>query len=160
MLLSELGEDKRAGVHIEALRAFCAQIPDEQFAVVSLWLQLLDGRAQLAAGDPSQASETMARAGEIAKLGGRIEPSLVPWAGVALQAHLAAGSLARAQALLAELEAGAAALPSRWPGAVIALGHAGVAALRGRRPACRRALRARRSSCSPPAGSRWSTRRR
>ena len=134
VLLSELGEDKRAGVHIEALRAFCAQIPDEQFAVVSLWLQLLDGRAQLAAGDQSQASETMARAGEIAKLGGRIEPSLVPWAGVALQAHLAAGSLERAQALLAELEAGAAALPSRWPGAVIALGHAGVAALRGDAP--------------------------
>ena len=131
MLLSELGEDRRAGVHIEALRAFCAQIPDEQFAVVSLWLQLLDGRAQLAAGAHSQASDTMARAGEIAKLGGRIEPSLVPWAGVALQAHLAAGSLPRARALLAELETGAAALPSRWPGAVIALGHAGVAALAG-----------------------------
>jgi len=131
VLLSELGQDERAGVHIEALRVFCDQIPDEQFAVVSLWLQLLDGRVQLAAGAHNQASDTMARAGEIAKLGGRIEPSLVPWAGVALQAHLAAGALERARALLVGLEAAAAALPSRWPAAVIALGHAGVAALEG-----------------------------
>jgi DNA-binding CsgD family transcriptional regulator len=131
VLLCELGQDERAGVHIEALRAFCGQIPDEQFAVVSLWLALLDGRAQLAAGAHAQASDTMARAGELARLGGRIEPSLVPWAGVALAAHLAAGRVTAARELLAELEARSEALPSRWPGAVIALGHAGVAALQG-----------------------------
>jgi DNA-binding CsgD family transcriptional regulator len=131
VLLAELGQDERARVHIETLRAFVAEIPDDQFAVVSLWLQLLDGRSQLAGGHRAAASDTMARAGEIAKLGGRNEPSLVPWAGVALEAHLAAGRRERVAALLAELETAAASLPSAWPAAVLALGRAGLAALDG-----------------------------
>jgi DNA-binding CsgD family transcriptional regulator len=131
VLLCELGEDERARGPIEALRDFCAEIPREQFAIVALWLALLDGRAQLAAGNHRQASDTMVAAAQTAKLSGRIEPSLVPWAGVALAAHLAAGELERARALLAELESSAVNLPSRWPRAVIALGHAGVAALEG-----------------------------
>ncbi len=132
VLHSELGHDDRAHTHLESLRAFQAQIPPEQFAVVSLWLHLLDGRAQLAAGRHDQASDTMLRAGEIASAAGRIEPCLVPWAGLALSAHLAAGRLGAARTLLGELERRAATLPSRWPHAVIALGHAGVAALQGR----------------------------
>ena len=56
-------------------------------------------------------------------------------------AHLAAGRGDRARALLGELEARAAALPSRWPRAVIALGHAGIAALEGDARAGGRALR-------------------
>jgi DNA-binding CsgD family transcriptional regulator len=132
VLLCELGQDARAATHLEALRAFAAEIPPEQFAVVSLWLHLLDGRAQLAAGAHAQASDTMARAAEIATLGGRIEPCLVPWAAVALEAHLAANRVERARALLAELESRAKTLPSRWPHAVIALGHAGIAAIEGR----------------------------
>jgi DNA-binding CsgD family transcriptional regulator len=132
VLLCELGQDARAATHLEALRAFAAEIPPEQFAVVSLWLHLLDGRAQLAGGAHAQASDTMARAAEIATLGGRIEPCLVPWAAVALEAHLAAGRVERARDLLAELESRAQTLPSRWPHAVIALGHAGIAAIEGR----------------------------
>jgi DNA-binding CsgD family transcriptional regulator len=131
VLLCELGADARAATHVAALRAFQAQIPPEQFAVVSLWLHLLDGRAQLAGGHREQASDTMARAGEIATLGGRLEPCLVPWAAVALEAHLAAGQVARARALLAELELRAQTLPSRWPHAVVALGQAGIAAIEG-----------------------------
>ena len=131
VLLSELGQDARAATHIEALRTFAAEIPPEQFAVVSLWLHLLDGRAQLAAGHREQASDTMARAGEIAALGGRLEPCLVPWAAVALEAHLAAGRQERAHAVLAELRSCSQRLPSRWPHAVVALGEAGIAASEG-----------------------------
>ena len=75
---------------------FQAETPAEQYAVVSLWLHLLDGRAALAAGRHDEASDAMLRAAEIATLGGRIEPCLVPWAGVALEAHLAAGRVGRA----------------------------------------------------------------
>jgi DNA-binding CsgD family transcriptional regulator len=131
VLLSELGQDERAASHVAALRAFQAEIPPEQFAVVSLWLHLLDGRAQLAGGHREQASDTMARAGEIAALGGRIEPCLVPWAAVALEAHLAAGRIERARALVSELDVCAQRLPSRWPHAVVALGQAGIAASEG-----------------------------
>jgi DNA-binding CsgD family transcriptional regulator len=131
VLLCELGEDARASAHIAALREFSAAIPDEQFGVVSLWLALLDGRAQFAAGHRAAASDTMARAGELAALSGRIEPCLVPWAGFALEAHLAAGQLERARTLIDELERNAATLPSSWPRAVISLGRAGLAARAG-----------------------------
>jgi len=131
VLLCELGQDARARTHIEALRAFCAQIPPEQFAVVSLWLHLLDGREQLAAGRREQASDTMAAAAGVASLAGRVEPCLVPWAAVALEAHLAAGRVDRARGVLADLERHAETLPSRWPRAVVALGQAGIAAIEG-----------------------------
>ena len=133
VLCGELGLDARARTHVEALREFQRETPPEQYAIVSLWLHLLDARAQLAAGLPEQASDTMLRAGEIATLGGRVEPCLVPWAGVAVDAHLAAGRADRARALLDELESRSARLPSRWPRAVIALGRAGLAALEGSR---------------------------
>ena len=133
VLYGELGLDARSGAHIEALRQFQADIPAEQYAVVSLWLHLLDGRKALAAGLHEQASDTMLRAAEIATIGGRIEPCMVPWAGVALDAHLAADRLDRAREVLAELELRAATLPSGWPRAVIALGHAALAAAEGSR---------------------------
>ncbi len=133
VLYSELGLDARSRAHIEALREFQADIPAEQYAVVSLWLHLLGGRKALAAGLHEQASDTMLRAAEIATIGGRIEPCMVPWAGVALDAHLAADRLERAREVLSELELRAATLPSRWPRAVIALGHAGLAAVEGSR---------------------------
>jgi DNA-binding CsgD family transcriptional regulator len=133
VLLSELGLDERSNVHVAALRQFQSEIPPEQYGVVSLWLHLLDGRSALAAGRHEEASDTMLAAAEIATLSGRIEPCLVPWAGVALGAHLAAGRAEQARELLADLESRAAMLPSRWPRAVIALGHAGLAALEGSR---------------------------
>jgi DNA-binding CsgD family transcriptional regulator len=131
VLCSELGLDARSRERTDVLREFQREIPLEQYAVVSLWLHLLDGRAQFAAGLHEQASETMVRAAEVASLSGRIEPCLVPWAGVALDAHLAAGRVDRAQSLLADLEARSQDLPSRWPRAVIALGRAGLAAVDG-----------------------------
>jgi tetratricopeptide (TPR) repeat protein len=76
VLYAELGQDERSRAHVETLRAFQAEIPVDQYAVVSLWLHLLDGRAALEAGHHSRASDTMVRAGEIAKLGGRVSR---PW---------------------------------------------------------------------------------
>ena len=133
VLLSELGRDERARSYIEGLRRFQAGLPDGQYAVVALWLHLLDARAALAAGRGSEASELMESAAGIAELGGRIEPCLVPWAGVALDAHLTANRPDRARRLLEELAVSAATLPSRWPHAIIALGEAGLAALAGER---------------------------
>lgn len=135
VLLRELGLDERAATHVEALRRFQQQIPPGQFAVVGLWLALLDARAALTAGRHAEASDMMLSAAEIARAGGRLEPCLVPWAGVALAAHLAAGRGHEAEALIDELDERAAALPSRWPAAVAALGRAGVAALEGEREA-------------------------
>ncbi|HLW94801.1 MAG TPA: helix-turn-helix transcriptional regulator, partial [Solirubrobacteraceae bacterium] len=135
VLLSELGLDERAATHLEALRRFQEQIPPGQFAVVGLWLHLLDARAALAAGRHGEASDTMLRAAEIAALGGRVEPSLVPWAGVALAAHLGAGRTHEAKTLLVDLDERSATLPSRWPAAIAALGRAGVAAIEGDRDA-------------------------
>jgi DNA-binding CsgD family transcriptional regulator len=131
VLLSELGADERARPHIDALRRFQAELPDGQYAVVALWLHLLDARSALAAGRAAEASELMESAAGIAELGGRVEPCLVPWAGVGLESHLRAKRPDRAKRLLEELTVSASTLPSRWPQAVIALGEAGVAALDG-----------------------------
>jgi DNA-binding CsgD family transcriptional regulator len=131
VLLSELGHDDRARTHTDALRRFQTGLPDGQYAIVALWLHLLDARAALAAGRGAEASELMEGAAGIAELGGRIEPCLVPWAGVALEAHLTANRPDRARRLLEDLTLSAATLPSRWPRAVIALGEAGLAALEG-----------------------------
>ena len=135
VLCSELGLDTRAQTHIAMLREFQRAMPTDQYAIVSLWLGLLDGRAELAAGLHEEASATMAQVGEIATAAGRIEPCLVPWAVVALEAHVAAGRVDRAQALLDQLERSSATLPSRWPAAVSALGRAALAALEGDRAA-------------------------
>jgi DNA-binding CsgD family transcriptional regulator len=133
VLLSELGADERARPHIDALRGFQAELPDGQYAIVALWLHLLDARAALAAGRAAEASELMESAAGIAELGGRIEPCLVPWAGVGLESHLRAKRPDRAKRLLEELTLSASTLPSRWPQAVIALGEAGLAATEGAR---------------------------
>ena len=133
VLCSELGLDERSRTHHAALLEFQREIPDGQYSVVSLWLALLDARGHLAAGLHTQASDAMLRAGEIAALGGRVEPCLVPWAATAVDAHLAAGRPDAARALLDELESRASTLPSRWPLAVVALGRAALAALEGPR---------------------------
>ncbi|HXR13141.1 MAG TPA: AAA family ATPase, partial [Solirubrobacteraceae bacterium] len=112
VLLGELGRDERARTHVDALRRFQSELPAGQYAVVALWLHLLDARAALAAGRHEEASELMLAAAEVAQLGGRIEPCLVPWAGVALEAHLAAGRGERARRLLDALASSSAGLPS------------------------------------------------
>ena len=132
-LLSELGRDGEALPHIEALRTMQAGIPPQYNAVVSLWLDLLDARSLLEAGEPEQASERMLHAAEIAQLTGWREPCVVPWASVGIQAHLAADRIDRARELIEDLEGLTERLSCRWPRAVLELGRARLAAAEGPR---------------------------
>ncbi|HVC86017.1 MAG TPA: AAA family ATPase [Gaiellaceae bacterium] len=132
VLLTDLGRNDEARPCVEAIRAFQAGIPPQYNAPVSLWLDLLDARRLLAAGEPDRASETMLHAAGIARLTGWREPCVVPWAGVGLDAHFAAGRIERARELVDELDELARPLPCRWPRAVLALGRARLAAAEGR----------------------------
>lgn len=128
VLLSELGRDVEADANIDRLRAFLVGMPPEYFAPASLWLDLLDARRSLAAGLPEQASDTMLHAASIAELTGWREPCIVPWAGIGIEAHIAAGRVDSAKSLVEDLEQLAARLPCRWPQTALALGRARLAA--------------------------------
>jgi DNA-binding CsgD family transcriptional regulator len=99
---------------------------------LSLWLDLIDARRLLAAGEPRAASDAMLNAAIIAQASGWRHPVLVPWAATGVEAHLAAAAPERARALLADLEALTRPLSCRWPRAVLAIGRAQLAALEGR----------------------------
>jgi DNA-binding CsgD family transcriptional regulator len=131
VLLTELGEDAEASLYIGALRAFKEKVPPEYHAPVSLWLHLLDVRRLLAAGEPRQASREALDAAETARLTGWLEPCVVPWVGVGVEAHLAAGRLDLARALVEQLERISEPLSCRWPRAALEIGRARVAAAEG-----------------------------
>ena len=129
---TELGRDRDARPHIDALRSLTVALPREYYAVIYLWLCVLDGRPLLAAGDAERASEMMLHAAEVARLTGWRHPCIVPWASVGIDAHLAAGRVDRATELIDELDELTAPLSCRWPQAVLALGRAQLAAADGR----------------------------
>jgi DNA-binding CsgD family transcriptional regulator len=130
--LTELGRDEDAAPHVEALRSFLTAMPLQYYAPVSLRLDLLDACRLLGAGEPEQASEKMLHAAQIAELAGWREPSIVPWAGVGIEAHLAAGRIDRACALMGDLEELTQRPSCRWPRAILELGRARLAAIDGR----------------------------
>lgn len=130
--LTELGRDELAEHHIDALRFFVAGVPDQYYAPIRLWLCVLDGRRLLAAGERQRASDVMMRAAVTAKLSGWRHPLIVPWAGVAIRAHLAAGHVDRATEVIDDLNAISARLSCRWPHATVLLGQAQLAAVAGR----------------------------
>ena len=131
MLLIELGRDAEAQPLIEALRSFQAGMPPGYFAFVSLWLDLVDARRLLAAGEPERASAAMLHAAEIARLAGLHHPRIVPWAGVGIEAHIAAGHIDRARALIDDLDESSRTLGCRAPRAQLKLGQARLAAVEG-----------------------------
>ncbi|HLH65684.1 MAG TPA: LuxR family transcriptional regulator [Solirubrobacteraceae bacterium] len=133
VLLTELGRDAEAASHLEALRAVRRSITDGHHAPVSLWLDLLDARLALADGAAEAASELMLDAACVARASGWRHPCIVPWADVAVEAHLAAGRPQLASSTLADVEALARPLGCRWPAATLALGRARLAAAEGRR---------------------------
>lgn len=132
VLLTELGRDEDAELHVEALRAFLDTMPPHYYAPVSLRLDVLDAQRLLGVGEPERASETMLHAARIAELTGWREPCIVPWAGVGIDAHLAAGRIDRARALIADLDTLTRRLSCRWPRAVVELGRARLAGAEGR----------------------------
>ncbi len=127
-LLAELGRDQPARQHVESLRAFLAEMPEQYYAPASLWLDLLDARRLLEVGEPARASERMQHASRIAELTGWREPCIVPWAGVAIEAHLAAGQIDLARNATEQLDTLSRRLPCSWPRAALELGRARLAA--------------------------------
>ncbi len=132
VLLTELGQDEDAAPHVEALRSFLTAVPPQYYAPASLRLDVLDAMRLLGAGEPDRASEKMLHAAHIAEVTGWREPCIVPWAGVGIDAHLAAGRIDRARALIDDLDELARPLSCRWPRAVLELGRARLAAADGR----------------------------
>ncbi|HTX47681.1 MAG TPA: AAA family ATPase, partial [Solirubrobacteraceae bacterium] len=49
---ADLGHDEDAEAHIEVVRSFAARVPPEYYAVIALWLCVLDSRRLMAAGEP------------------------------------------------------------------------------------------------------------
>ncbi len=131
VMLVDLGRDEEAEPHLEALRAFRAAVPERYYAQVSLWLDVITARQLLARGEARAASETMLHAEHVATLTGWRHPLIVPWGGVAIEAHFAAGRLGEVRALVEQLDADAGGLGCRGPQAAAALGRAHLAAGRG-----------------------------
>lgn len=132
VLLTELGRDEEAEPHLAVLRLVTAGTPPEYYAPVSLWLAVIEARHLLAAGEPEAASAKMLDAAEVARRSGWRHPSIVPWAQLAVEAHLAASHPERVRVLLDQLEPLSAPLGARWPAVAIAVGHAGLEASAGR----------------------------
>jgi DNA-binding CsgD family transcriptional regulator len=132
VLLTELGRDREAEPHLAVLRSVKSKVPPEYYAPVSLWLDLIEARQLLAAGEPEAASDAMLDAAEVARRSGWRHPVIVPWADAAVEAHLAAGRPAEARQVLDDLERASAPLSARWPRGAIALARAGLAAAAGR----------------------------
>lgn len=132
VMLTELGRDEEAEPHLQALRAFRGAVPERYYAQVSLWLDVITARQRLARGEAHAASETMLHAERVAALTGWRHPLIVPWGGVAIEAHFAAGRLDEVRALVEQLEAFTASLGCRGPLAAAALGRAHLAAEAGR----------------------------
>lgn len=128
VLLTELGRDREAEDHLAFLRGYLAAMPEDCNAPVRLWLGLLDARELLRRGEAVAASDRMAGVEATASLTGFREPCIVPWADVAIEAHVAAGAIGAAEWVLSDLEGRAALLPCRWPGAAALLGRARLAA--------------------------------
>ena len=131
-LLIDLGRDDEADPHIARLREVIDRVSPKYYASVTLWLDLIQGRRLLAAGEPHAASAAMSHAGEIAALTGRRHPGIVLWAGVAIDAHLVAGRIEAAVGVIEQLEESVRALTCRWPKAALALGRAQLDAVEGR----------------------------
>ncbi len=132
VLLADLGRDEDAAPHIDALRSFLIAMPPRYYAPIAMRVDLLDASRLLAVGEPGEASEKMLHAAGVAEQTGWREPCIVPWAGIGIEAHVAAGRPDRARALIGELEALTPHLTCRWPGAVVELGRARLTAVEGR----------------------------
>ncbi len=130
-ILTELGCEEDARLHVEGVRSFLARMPSQYYAPVWLWLDLLDARRLMAMGEPKHASEGMLHAASTARSTGWREPCIVPWAGVAIEAHLAAERTDRAHAVIEDLRSFSERLSCRWPRAALELGSARLAGEEG-----------------------------
>jgi DNA-binding CsgD family transcriptional regulator len=99
--------------------------------LVWLWQWTARCRLLLESGQPTTASDLAARIATYSRDAGLIEPCTVTWAGVALDAHIAASRLDRVRELVTWMDQASAPLPCRWPRAVADRGRAALAELDG-----------------------------
>lgn len=100
-------------------------------AYLRLWLLVIECRNALSGGHVDAALHAAARAAEIAAESGILEPCVVPWHGVAIEAHVAGGQLEEAWKIAANLDSLCELLPCHAPRAVAATGRANVEWRRG-----------------------------
>jgi DNA-binding CsgD family transcriptional regulator len=102
-------------------------------ALGRIWTTQHFTRAVLAhrRGQVEEASRIFSQLERSARLVDLNEPCIYPWAAAAIAAHLTCGREDRAATVIDWLEPRAAALPSRWPGAVLEGGRAALAERRG-----------------------------
>ena len=132
VLETELGRDEEARPHIEVMRSLRAHTSGRHYAPVLLWLDVIDARRLLVEGEAVQASDAMCHAARTVELTGWRHPCIVPWAGLGVQAHVAAGRLGLARELLDDLDPISGRVHAGWPRATLVLGRARVAAAEGR----------------------------
>ncbi len=115
---------------------FCRQahsVTTGRAALGRVWTTQHFARALLTfrRGRLEEASRVFSQLERSARLVDLNEPCIYPWAAPAIAAHLACGREDRAARVLEWLEPRAAALPSRWPRAVLASGQAALAERHG-----------------------------
>ncbi len=122
-VLVELGRDADAAACCDGLDAlhehFGGHLP-----LIWLWQWTARCRLLLNAGRTGPASDLADRIAWAARAHGLVEPCTVPWASVAIDAHVAAGRTDRLDATVEHLSRVTADLPCAWPRAMVARGRA------------------------------------
>ncbi len=125
-VLVELGRSADAAACCDTLDtlepSFGGHLP-----LIWLWQWMARCRLVLDAGRADRASDLADRIAGAARMHGFVEPCTVPWAAVALDAHVAAGRNDRIAGLVAQLERATEELPCAWPRAMMARGRAALA---------------------------------
>ncbi|MHB8264062.1 MAG: helix-turn-helix transcriptional regulator [Acidimicrobiales bacterium] len=128
-LCQEFGRDDESAVWAEKVEAQLARIGESPY--LRLWLEFILCRDRMRAGRPEDAAEVARRAESVALESGILEPCIVPWHGIAIEALVSTGQLDKAEELIESLEARLAPLPCQAPRAVAATGRALIAWRRG-----------------------------
>ena len=100
-------------------------------ATATLWSEYLTVRRLLDGGHPRDASTVASDIGALAAASGITHPLFVPWAPVAIHAHIRAGNYDAAETVIANLETVAEGFSLRWPRAVATTGRAQLAGAGG-----------------------------
>ncbi len=125
----ESGRDEESALWAARVETMLGSLGEWPY--VRLWLLAVSCRSLASSGRVDEACAAGERAAALAEESGIVEPCVVPWHSAAIEAHLAAGRLAKAEALVSRLEEICAPLPCRAPRSVAAAGRAGLAWLRG-----------------------------
>jgi DNA-binding CsgD family transcriptional regulator len=129
LCLLDLGRLEEAGHFCQQARS----VTSGRAALGRVWTTQHFARALLTyrRGQMEEASRVFYQLERSARLVDLNEPCIYPWAAPAIAAHLSCGREDRAAGVIEWLAPRAAALPSRWPRAVLAGGQAALAECRG-----------------------------